>query len=206
VRDWIIVGELKPGESLNDQHIAEVLGVSRTPVREALQRLEDDGFVETAVNRWTRVAPLELTDVISVYKIVEVLDLLAFELARLKIDPRSFVGSLRLANEAMIEAACADDAQAAMSADEDFHRVWLSRAENPQLEEIIEKLKLKLQRAELAHFDGPARISASYGEHLAIIHSIELGDFSGCADAIKRNWQASLERIKSTCRVFEIDG
>src|SRR5207248_3505224 len=58
IRDWIIDGTLRPGELLRDQEIAQSLGVSRTPMREALRRLEDEGFVETALNRWTRVAPL----------------------------------------------------------------------------------------------------------------------------------------------------
>ena len=59
LRGWIIDGTLKPEEGLHDQHIAALLGVSRTPVREAC-RLEDEGLVETALNRWTRVAPLDL--------------------------------------------------------------------------------------------------------------------------------------------------
>ena len=60
LRGWIIDGTLKPEEVLHDQHIAALLGVSRTPVREALRRLEDEGLVETALNRWTRVAALDL--------------------------------------------------------------------------------------------------------------------------------------------------
>ena len=51
---WILEGEFRPGEKLLDKDLAESMGVSRTPVREALRRLEDKGLVESSANRWTR--------------------------------------------------------------------------------------------------------------------------------------------------------
>ena len=83
LRGWIIDGTLKPEEVLHDQHIAALLGVSRTPVREALRRLEDEGLVETGGwNRWTRVQlPLDLNRAAEIYAIIEVLEVLAFKQA-----------------------------------------------------------------------------------------------------------------------------
>jgi DNA-binding GntR family transcriptional regulator len=78
---WIIEGTLQPGEILRDQDIASAFGVSRTPVREALRRLEDEGFVETSLNRWTRVTPLDSGKSLESYTIIEALELLALELA-----------------------------------------------------------------------------------------------------------------------------
>src|SRR5579864_5094934 len=77
LREWIIAGTLHPGETLRDQEIAERLGVSRTPVREALRRLDDEGFVETALNRWTRVAPLDLKKALEIYSVIEALEVFA---------------------------------------------------------------------------------------------------------------------------------
>ena len=54
LHDWIVRGELEPGEKLKDKELAAQLGVSRMPIREALRKLEDEGLVETAANRWTR--------------------------------------------------------------------------------------------------------------------------------------------------------
>ena len=71
LRGWIIDGTLKPDEGLNDREIGAALGVSRTPVREALRRLEDEGLVVTASNRWTRVAALDLTQAVESYPIIE---------------------------------------------------------------------------------------------------------------------------------------
>ena len=80
LRAWIIDGRLRPGELLRDQDIAATVGVSRTPVREALRRLEDEGLVETALNRWTRVAPIDIGKAAEIYAIVEALELFALEL------------------------------------------------------------------------------------------------------------------------------
>jgi len=81
VRNWIVAGVLHPGETLRDQDIAARLGVSCMPVREALHRLEDEGFVEMTLNRWTRVSPLNLARVAELYPLIEVLDALALESA-----------------------------------------------------------------------------------------------------------------------------
>ena len=81
LRAWIIDGRLRPGELLRDQDIAATVGVSRTPVREALRRLEDEGLVETALNRWTRVAPIDVGKAAEIYAIVEALELFALETA-----------------------------------------------------------------------------------------------------------------------------
>ena len=94
LRGWIIAGRLCPGETLRDQDIATALGVSRTPVREALRRLEDEGLVETALNRWTRVASLDLEEAAETYAVVEALELLALELAFAHLRLRIWFGSM----------------------------------------------------------------------------------------------------------------
>src|SRR5260221_10660454 len=83
LREWILRGPLEPGEIIRDADIAQALGVSRTPVREALLRLEGDGLVETAPARWTRVAPLRLDQAANLYELVSVLDSHAAEKATL---------------------------------------------------------------------------------------------------------------------------
>src|SRR5256886_15445952 len=98
IRDWIIDGTLRPDEILRDQQIAQSLGISRTPVREALRRLEDEGFVETALNRWTRVAALDLRKAMEIYNVIEALEVFALERARLTAHD---LASMTDANNAM---------------------------------------------------------------------------------------------------------
>ena len=81
LRKWIVSNELQPGEQLRDKELAEKLGVSRTPVRESLRRLEDEGFVETSANRWTRVSLVTSKEARDIYPILKQLEQLALTLS-----------------------------------------------------------------------------------------------------------------------------
>ena len=71
---WIMEGELRPGEKLLDKELAEKMGVSRTPVREALRRLEDKNLVESSANRWTRVTDISVEEPAMIYPIIWTLE------------------------------------------------------------------------------------------------------------------------------------
>ena len=81
LRDGIVDGDLRPGEDLKDAELAERLGVSRTPIREALKRLEGEGLVRSSASRWTRVAGIRVEDVDNLFPIVKCLDVLTLETA-----------------------------------------------------------------------------------------------------------------------------
>src|SRR3712207_7824255 len=81
MKSLIVDGVLEPEEQLKDLELAERFGVSRTPVREALRQLEDEGLVETARNRWTRVAPLDLGESTRLLPILSALETLALRSA-----------------------------------------------------------------------------------------------------------------------------
>ena len=81
LRDAIVDGTLAPGERLRDQELCAWLGLSRTPVREALSRLEQDGLVETEPQRFTRVAPLDRRAARDAFPVVAAVHALAAELA-----------------------------------------------------------------------------------------------------------------------------
>jgi DNA-binding GntR family transcriptional regulator len=187
-------GTLAPGETLRDQEIAELLGVSRTPVREALRRLEDEGFVETALNRWTRVAPLDLRKAIEIYSIVEALELLALENAQLRPDD---IEQMKVANEGMRKAIQRKDAAAALRADEIFHGVWIARTQNSELWLLIGQLKTKMRRVELAYWHRAKHIDQSLSEHRAIIKALTDGSRRTAIAALKQNWEGSMERLRS---------
>jgi DNA-binding GntR family transcriptional regulator len=195
LRDWIIAGTLHPGEALHDQAIAAALGVSRTPVREALRRLEDEGFVETALNRWTRVAPLDLDKAAEDYAVVEALELLALELAFAHLTPDE-VSGLCDANRAMRTAAQRHDPAAAVIADERFHHLWISRARNGTLAAMLGQLKAKLRRVELAYFDAASRGQESFREHAAIINALKRRSLPASRAALRRNWRGSVARLR----------
>src|SRR5687767_5555023 len=90
----IVDGTLRPGERLRDDDLSEWLGVSRTPIREALARLADAGLVETAANRYTRVAPVSIAEARTGFAIAASLHALVAELAIARLSAAA-VGDLR---------------------------------------------------------------------------------------------------------------
>ena len=191
---WIIDGTLQPEEPLRDLDIAERLGVSRTPVREALRRLEDEGLVETALNRWTRVSPLSLVQATALYPVVEALEVLALRLAAPTLTASDHA-RLHTLNTRLTLALQARDAGAAVDADTAFHDLWITKAGNPELQRTLEGLKRKLRRIERAYFDASSAGEASVAEHTAITHALEAGDLDRALQALQANWQGSLQRL-----------
>ncbi len=194
LRDWILGGILAPGERLHDMALAEQLGVSRTPVREALRRLEDEGLIQTAPNRWTRVAPLDLADAVNLYPIIWNLEQLALDLAIDALDD-SELEDMERANRRLAAALDAEDANAATTADSEFHQIFIDLCGNPELVSILAAAKLKLRRIELHYFGGFAS-RASTLEHAALVNALELGDFDAVAAAIEANWRNSQRRLQ----------
>lgn len=198
LRDWIVDGTLHPGEILRDQEIAHSLGVSRTPVREALRRLEDEGFVETALNRWTRVAPLDIRKAIEGYRIIEVLEVLAMQDAQLTHQDLS---DMALANEAMRKAVQRKDAVSALRADEIFHGMWIARAQNSELWLLLGQLKTKLRRVEIAYWHRAAHTDQSFHEHRAILKALQEGSRRAAITALRQNWEGSMQRLRSVAEI-----
>ena len=194
IRDWIIDGTLRPGELLRDQEIAQSLGVSRTPVREALRRLEDEGFVETALNRWTRVAPLDLRKAMEIYEVIEAMEIFALERAQLTSQD---LANMAAANDAMRASIERKKATSALSADEAFHGIWMSRAQNSELWVLVAQLKAKMRRVELAYWDRAAQTEQSVREHAAILRALRKGSRREAIAALKRNWEGSMRRLRT---------
>lgn len=194
LREWIVAGILKPGEKLRDAELAEALGVSRMPVREAIRRLEDEGLVETAANRWTRVSLVDVEGAKRIYPILAKLESLAISLAA----PLMGEEDLRLmseANDRLRDALHSGWGGAASAADREFHRIFITSADNPELAGLLEGLKVKLRRLEAAYFGGCLIADHSLIEHHEILEALRDGDYGRAARATEANWQQSLARL-----------
>lgn len=197
---WIMNGELRPGEKLLDKELAENMGVSRTPVREALRRLEDKGLVESAANRWTRVAEISIKEPEMIYPIIWSLEQLVVPAAIGKMTSDDF-SAMQKANAVLKRALERTDPIEASIADIRFHEVFIKRAENPHITEILTDLKIKCRRVEVTYFEGSACSKYSLDEHHRIIAALEAGNTNRAQAAIQANWQNSLKRLKNVgCR------
>src|SRR5699024_11677790 len=151
IRDAIVRGELRPGEKLRDGELGEWLGVSRTPVREALLRLAEAGLVTARPGRETIVAPEDPVTLAHARTISAELHALAARLAapHAAADP----AALARLNEANERLRTATDPEAAITADTDVHDVVVALSGNPLLPGQLDTLVPILLRAEFLHFD-----------------------------------------------------
>jgi DNA-binding GntR family transcriptional regulator len=182
----IVDGTLAPGECLHDDELCGWLGLSRTPVRNALGRLAEDGLVEIAPQRYTRVSPLTAREAHDTFPLLAAIHALATELGVPRMGPR---GSERLrdANDAFIAALTARSARAAYEADDRFHQVFVDAADNRELERSLRHLAPRLRRLEVQR-SGALPGRRSVAQHEAILARAAGGDARGAASAARENW------------------
>lgn len=145
IRSAIVTGDLAPGTKIRDTELADSLGLSRTPVREALARLVEAGLVEAKPASYTRVTTLTRSDVESTLAVIEALDQLAVVSAMPNLTD-DMIAVMRKANEAFAWAVDSDDIRAALIADDTLHNVIIDAAGNPLLRKLINQVAPQLHR------------------------------------------------------------
>lgn len=201
IRDAIVVGTLAPGEHLHDSELCDWLHLSRTPVRDALARLEDEGLVETAPQRFTRVTPLVPQDARDSFPVLAAVHALAAELAVPHLKPEDLI-ELRLANAAFVAGLAEGAAGATYAADDRFHGVFVAACGNPDVEHVLERMEARLHRLEILRTGAlPGRRSAA--QHEAIITRAEAGDAAGAASATRENWLTLGRLVEETLTMVD---
>lgn len=195
LRHWILDGTLPPGTQLRDKALAEQLGVSRTPIREALLRLEDEGLVKTKPNRSTLVSSIDFHNAFYLYSIVWTLERLALSQAFGAIK-EEHIQTMIEANERFLQKMEAKDRFSALEADYEFHSVYIKLSENAEIEKIISEIKTKLKRLDLYYFDKIKNALLSYEEHKQIIQALKKRDLSLAMEAVENNWKNSFNRFE----------
>jgi DNA-binding GntR family transcriptional regulator len=187
LRQAIVDGTLAPGEVLHDDELCSWLSVSRTPVRDALRRLSDDGMIELAAQRYTRVTAVGLSDVHEVVPLLAAVHGLATELAVPRLS-RAAIAKLRSASLAFAEALRDGDGDAAFRADSDLHGVFVGACGNREVAHVLDRLTPRLQRVECICSRAPLPSGRSVAQHETLITRAESGDAPGAASAARANW------------------
>lgn len=188
LRDAIVDGTLAPGESLRDGELAEWLGVSRTPVREALLRLAESGLVVARPGRSTEVAVVEEGPLRGARDVVAAMHELAARVAVPRLSPEQ-IEAMRAANERFAAAIEAGDADAAVTADDAFHDVLIAAAGNAALSAVLERYTPVLRRAEVLRFLSVDRFSSA-DRHARLIELCAAGDADGAAELAFQTWHS----------------
>src|SRR5262249_21428672 len=163
LRDQIVEGRLPPGSRLQDVQLAAELGVSRTPVREALIRLVKEGLVESDPNRGFFVAPFRRTEVLEIYPIVWTLECLALEGSPTPTPPR--LQTLRQINNEM--ASVAADPLRRVELDMRWHHALVEFSGNQRLLDLLTGLKQLVRRYESVYMQDQSLVRRSTREHTA---------------------------------------
>lgn len=175
LREAILTGRLEPGTRLVEREIARQLGVSRTPVREAIRKLELEGLVEHQPRRGVVVARMSTREAFEVYSIRAVLEGLAARLAAEHINQVQ----LRRLNEIVdaMERACEeDDNERLQELHQEFNETVWSAAESPRLHQMINNLADYIVGFTRVGYGVPGRVRAATREHRELVEALARGD------------------------------
>lgn len=185
LRNAIINLELEPGERVNDKLLAEEFGVSRTPVREALKRLEDEGLIISSPGSETKVSQVDNSQSRDAFTVVASLHELAACLAIPHLTEEQAVHMEKI--NADFELAIKNEKRLdAIQLDDSFHGVILTASKNPEILVALERLMPKIRRLELLKFSAFDGMN-SVKQHNDIIQSIK-NNKSDLPELIKQNW------------------
>lgn len=203
LRALIIRGQLAPGTRIVETDIAAKLGVSRTPVRAALQRLQHEGFVLGSPglkqSRQT-VAPVTRDDARELFGIVGAIEGLAARRAAMLLLPErhALARTMTDLNQKFRKAAQAPspDHNLLWELDERFHRSYIAAAAGTRLRTLHDTVKPQAERYERLYVSLLGRhLAPSVAEHNTIVRCIKSGDEDGAQHAVETNWRNAAERV-----------
>ena len=189
--DRLLGGELLPGSHLVESELTTQLGVSRTPLREALFRLEQEGFLQADLARGFTVIPLTAREVRETYPIIWTLECLA--LSTIVQSERISIPDLEGINDALAEVR--DDPVTRLTLDLRWHDTLLQPCPNRRLLQMITSLKQVAYRYERAYMREPALVETSIEQHRMICHALKRGDLAQASSLLEQNWRFGMDAL-----------
>ncbi|WP_171814555.1 GntR family transcriptional regulator [Arthrobacter dokdonensis] len=185
-------GEFRMGENINEVSLSEELGVSRTPLREALISLSQQGVITRVSGKGFRWAPIGDSDFTEAVQIIAALEGLAL---RLTPAPRLTSIGRQLAEQAHAFTDSVGSAGDIHEHDDAFHALLTSGSPNKRLAETIASYKLALRRYERLYVGNADLMERAAAEHEAIAEALLAKDLPGAIAALEDNWHNSVPRI-----------
>ena len=173
LRQAILKGELEPGERLMEIQLAERLGVSRTPIREAIRKLALEGLVLMIPRRGAEVAKISEKNLRDVLEVRRSLEELAIDLACQRIQEEE-LETLREAQKEFAAAVAAGDAMEIAQTDEKFHEIIYSGTGNQKLMQILSNLREQMYRYRLEYIKDANKRQILLVEHEQILKALSL--------------------------------
>lgn len=196
LREDILNNRLPPDTPIQEAVIARDLGVSRGPVREALQKLSAEGLVEIITHRGAVVTSLTWQEFIDAYRVREALEALATRLATPNLTPND-ITILEQLHEEMIRHAEAEAVDAFFAANAKFHHMLVIQSNNKKLVEMYYPLIDQMRRYRMRSLTLRGGLSKSCDEHKAILEAIKTGDANEAAMRMSAHIQIPQQILQS---------
>jgi DNA-binding GntR family transcriptional regulator len=214
MRDRILANELSPLAYVREEELATAMMVSRTPIREALNRLATEGFLERLPHRGFRVARRSIEELAHVYTVLQSLELLACELAFPHITPAD-LARLEEANAGFAAAIAANDVSTAVDLNDRFHHLFAELSGNPVLSRLLDDLRQQVHRLEVLDFSAvllapddeeqaPIARDTWVKQHAEFIDALRAGDQRRALDIMRANrsfvFQKKVDQARAKAR------
>ncbi|MET3506682.1 GntR family transcriptional regulator [Halalkalibacter oceani] len=196
LKQKIISFKLLPGEMINENRVAELFNVSRTPVREALRQLTNEGFLLEKAGK-LYVYELSVQDIMEIFEVREALERKAIQLLN-KECLHMLVKKLKDKNKRMHQLLIEEDYEGFFEADDHFHKLIVNNCENNKITEILHKFNVQVGRVRYLTILSEHRMKSTIDEHVAVIDAIEKEDLNKAAIAMSKHIHA----VQKTIRQF----
>lgn len=202
LREAILKGDLKPGERLMELQLAAKLGVSRTPIREAIRMLEQEGLAVTIPRRGAEVAKMTEKDMEDVLQIREALEILAVQLANEKITPEK-LEELENSVVAFEDAVKTGDLKKITQTDIDFHDIIYMAAENTKLVAMLNNLREQIYRYRVEYLKNDKNYARLMKEHQEIVEGLKRHDVDYVVAMVKKHVDNQANAVRDIIRTQE---
>lgn len=202
LRQAILRGELEPGERLMEIHLANRLGVSRTPIREAIRKLELEGLVVMIPRRGAIVASITEKDLQDVLEVRRTLEIMAGEMACERITPK-LLQQLEEAGREFMKLKDTDEFTSLAEVDVKFHDIIYAATDNQRLITILNNLREQMYRYRLEYLKDTGSHERLNSEHCQIYEGIKRGDKAAVSEAIGTHIDNQRDAILAAIRKGE---
>lgn len=202
LRTAILTGELKPGEHLMELQLADKLGVSRTPIREAIQMLEKEGLANIVPRKGAHVAKMTEKDLIDVLMIRKTLEDLALRTA-CELITKEELAELKATMRAFEECTKQNDVVKTAQADVAFHDVIYEAADNPKLLVILNNLREQMYRYRVEYLKDSSIFPQLVEEHRQMYNAIVNGDQEAAAECLEEHLHNQAMAVREIIRSQE---
>ncbi len=197
IRDMIIEGVLAPGSRVNETHLGQTLGVSRTPLREALKFLASEGLIELVTARGAIVKKFSAKDVRDMLDVLAVLEAFAARLACRKASDEA-IADVRAIHDRMVERYAVRDRLEYFKLNQQIHTAFLQLSGNAALESAHTSIQSRLKRIRYIGNQGPQQWADALAEHEDMIKFLEARDGARLARVVNQHMEHTWERVRLT--------